>query len=108
MEIKITQLVVADLENFPDSVLKVNWLVGLPLEATYEDGTPLYVQKGGESLITNPTDSESFVDFENLTEEKVISWIENHEEFKQAQTEVLREKANKDCPANLIKPLPWA
>lgn len=107
MQIKINQLVVTDLENFSDAVLKVHWMIGEELLRTYEDGTHIIVSKSGQSILSEPTNLENFTSFENLTEEQVITWIENKPEFLAAQEDLTKEKIKLDCPANLIKPNPW-
>jgi len=52
-------------------------------------------------------DSESFVEFANLTEQNVINWIENHPVYEFTKNYVDEMIANMKVPMNLGLEKPW-
>jgi hypothetical protein len=104
----VTSLTTATVDDLPNVVLNVKWT----LTGTEADGD-FGVFNGATPLTTSDIDPTTFVPFDELTEELVLSWVEpvvmNNLAYKQYIDEqiakqILAKKESLDPNA----PLPWA
>jgi hypothetical protein len=98
-DIKI--LDVSDRNNFRNAVVNCFW----KKTGTDENGIS-GVYHGGTTFSTAEIDPSSFVEFENLTKEIVISWIESSINSEDINNHISQDILNKSNPI-VEKTLPW-
>jgi formylmethanofuran dehydrogenase subunit E-like metal-binding protein len=74
------------------------------------DGEYYYASSGNVELDTN--NIESFVSYQDLTEEQVILWVkdklgESASDYEQANIDWINDKKNSPAPTTKVERLPW-
>ncbi len=74
------------------------------------DGEYYYASAGNVELDTN--NIESFVSYQDLTEEQVILWVkdklgESASDYEQANIDWINDKKNSPAPTTKVERLPW-
>ena len=99
-EFTITQLIVEQLPDYPNTVCNVSYAY----KGTQDDGR-VYTYLGSERLVTEIV--EPFISFDDLTQDEVIAWLNNlwPESFwEQMQTQIANSLT---APVTSVAPLPW-
>jgi hypothetical protein len=100
----ITQLDCAPSENGLANVIKtIHWTY----TAQETDGDQLISSCNNCYPLTSPT-PEQFVDFETLTEEQVIGWLENSLDISVLQNNLANQIITQRNPPIAPLPLPWS
>jgi len=95
MNIKILQLE-RDLSD--DTVITISW------SATIQDGE-YTVSTSGDTMVKREPDSVPFIAYEDLTEEKVIEWVEAM--WTSPEDELKKEITKLKAAPKYAKGLPW-
>jgi hypothetical protein len=103
----VTSLTTATISDLPNVVLNVKWT----LTGTEADGD-FGVFNGATPLTTNDITSETFVPFNELTEELILSWIKpvvfDNAAYKQhIDQQINKQILGKKESLDSNKPLPW-
>lgn len=99
-EFTITELVVEQLPDHPNTVCNLSYAY----KGTEDDGR-VYTYLGSERLATDVL--EPFIDFDDLTQDEVISWLNDSwsESFwEQMRTQIANSLS---APVTSIADLPW-
>jgi len=103
----VTNLTTATISDLPNVVLNVKWT----LTGTETDGD-FGIFNGATPLTTNDVDQSTFVPFNELTEELILSWIKpvvlNNPAYKQhIDDQINKQILSKKESLNSNVPLPW-
>jgi hypothetical protein len=95
---------ITHLQGAPNYDGKENVITKVEFTIECVDGE--YSHKANSHLDVN-YDSESFIEFANLTEQNVIDWIENHPVYEFTKTYVDEMIANMKVPMDYGLEKPW-
>jgi len=102
----IYQLTTFDLEDLTNCVFTVSWSVTAPLGIDGPDGQPMTESIHYKSKLELPQNNAEFINYSDLTEQQVISWIETTSEYLQAIKKLeLKVKTFQSPPR--VQALPW-
>jgi hypothetical protein len=96
MNIKILELE-RDLSD--DVVINISW------SATIQDGE-CTASTSGDTLVKRESDSATFIPYKDLTEEKIIEWLQTAVEWTSPEDELKKEIEKLKAPI-YAKGLPW-
>jgi hypothetical protein len=97
MNIKILELE-RDLSD--DTVITISW------SATIQDGE-YTVSTSGNTLVKREPDSATFILYKDLTEEKIIEWLEATPMWISPEDELKKEIEKLKAAPIYVKGLPW-
>lgn len=104
---KIYQLTTSDVQNLTNCVITVSWSITAPLGINGPDGEPMTESIHYKSTLDLPQNSTGFINYSDLTEQQIISWIETKPEYTEA-VKKLEFKAKTIQSPPQVQPLPWA
>jgi hypothetical protein len=104
---KIIYLGTADIQDLPHVVIRVTWQILANTNKFYEDNTPIQISVSGKSLLTAP-DPNNFTEYNNLTEQQIITWLSTSVEYLDGLTKITKELAERNAPPTMLRPLPWS
>ena len=96
MNIKILELE-RDLSD--DTVITISW------SATIQDGE-YTASTSGDTLVKREPDSATFIPYKDLTEEKIVEWLQTAIEWTSPEDELKKEIEKLKAPI-YAKGLPW-
>lgn len=88
-------------------VAEVVWSITADIpNRTNPNGTQATTGLTSKSLLSSPS-TQSFIAFENLTEEQVKAWVEESAEYAEGISKLEKEIEEESKPPLVVKQMPW-
>jgi hypothetical protein len=94
-------------DTLTDVVYNVHWGITATSDQTDSEGNPYTINTIGTQIVGSPT-PDQFIDFDSLTQDDVVSWLEssdmNIEEIKAGLDNTIQDLIT---PTSVTKNVPW-
>jgi len=94
-------------DTLTDVVYNVHWGMTATSDQTDSEGNPYTTNTIGTQTVHSPT-SDQFVDFDSLTQDDVVSWLESSDmDIEEIKAGLDNRIQNLITPTSVTKNVPW-
>ena len=102
-----TEVYVTPVDGLEWIIKKINWYVTETIEEFLDpNGDPTIILKHGSTTLSD-VNSDTFTNYEDITEEKMSKWITDSNEYQEIVDLINDEKNLLLSPAIAVKQIPW-
>jgi len=102
-----TEVYVTPVDGLEWIIKKINWYVTETIEEFLDpNGDPTIISKSGSTTLSD-VNSDTFTNYEDITEEKMSKWITDSNEYQEIVDLINDEKNLLLSPAIAVKQIPW-